>query len=667
VRSFRPPTYCYETVPGKRETWSLPELRRALGLFLSPRHFFLGPGIELEFEQKLEHIPWELFKGRLLEAVHTRVRQEFEAWNVFWVDGEGRSDEPILALKLDVAAQQVHVIRAIHSYVWEGYDAGGNVIESRETTRWVRELVGSIHLNEFNTGGDLLDEINCLLFLAVVGTSRLPLTSVENPLPAFTLGQLSYVQGIQPGEDNRPLRSVEDLIRAASINHLAQRERVKLLETVLRACSWQELPTAAQLFVAKLRKIGYAAKEYSTLMQDLFTEVSLSPYTDFVDKTLNFIDFLEQQCAWTNADRIDFLSWLLINVARHLTAYDLRTFHHRGANYPDALLLDAVLKAYFLAIDADPELYIASSGDTIPLERQKRRRRRALRQGWLLRVWYEGLPVPEIPTSPGENRRVLPSSHPRVPDDQILQPERRAKRLFDGDKLDRHFGETAPDLLAQSMADLEHPEELKELGLAVFLDRPLGVHKNPGEPDQTPLLSYLAFSRFVAESRLRFLADNGLLKKDDLETLCRDWELLSLQGVSPLPPEQNIRPGVVSIADAARSAPDFVILKTTKKSVADFMEFFQFNEFDPQVSPINWAGGLPLLIVQENCPQEASSPTLSFYDAAHIKRLQLIVDASAGYSFRAGVELPRPGLRILRAWTAEGKEITMQGNLVLAR
>ena len=38
--------------------------------------------------------------------------------------------------------------------------------------------------------------------------------------------------------------------------------------------------------------------------------------------------------------------------------------------------------------------------------------------------------------------------------------------------------------------------------MAVFLDRPLGVVKQPGEVDRTPLLSYDAFSRSIAARRL---------------------------------------------------------------------------------------------------------------------------------------------------------------------
>jgi hypothetical protein len=123
---------------------------------------------------------------------------------------------------------------------------------------------------------------------------------------------------------------------------------------------------------------------------------------------------------------------------------------------------------------------------------------------------------------------------------------------------------------------------------------------------------------------------------------------------------------VVSISDAARAAPDFVILRTTQKSAAEFMACFQFHELDPQISPVSWAAGLPSLIVLENRPEETSRPTLSMYDAGHVRRLELMVDASSEYTCRAGLELPHPGLRLLRAWTAEGKEIQAKGNLVSA-
>src|SRR5262249_19508963 len=160
---FRPLSAYSDLPPGKPGDWSTTGLGCVVDLIFSPSNFFLAQGIHLAFEHLQEEISWELFRGRLLDPAHSRIRKSFEAWNAYLVDDGRRSAEPILALKLDVAGKQIHLVRAIHSYVWEGFDSGGNVIETRETTRWVRELVGTIHLDEFETGVELLDELNCLL------------------------------------------------------------------------------------------------------------------------------------------------------------------------------------------------------------------------------------------------------------------------------------------------------------------------------------------------------------------------------------------------------------------------------------------------------------------------------------------------------------------------
>jgi len=401
--------------------------------------------------------------------------------------------------------------------------------------------------------------------------------------------------------------------------------------------------------------IGNADDGISSLMRELINEVSLSPYTDFVGKVLLFLDLLQQQGIWRIEERIDYLSWILRHLARHLTAFDLRTFHHRGANYPDALLLDAVLKHYLQAIEAHPELFSSTPEDNDLAMRRKRRRRRALRQGWLLRRWYEGLPIPEVPTSPGENRWVLPS-HVRIPDEQILEPESRRKRLFDNDRLDGHLGSNAADVLAQSMTDLQEPEELQELGMAVFLDRPLGVLKHPGEPDCTLLLSYLAFSRFIARTRLRFLHDIGLLKGQALNRFLESVDGLVIRWIPVSDFDTSSRPGAVSITDAARAAADFVLLRTTTTSVTEFLKCFRFEELDSRVSFLKWPEASPRLIVGENSSQEHCL-LLSFYDSQLTKRLEFIMDASMGYDSRAGLELPRAGLQVTRAWAEDGSEL----------
>src|SRR5262249_60344449 len=80
------------------------------------------------------------------------------------------------------------------------------------------------------------------------------------------------------------------------------------------------------------------------------------------------------------------------------------------------------------------------------------------------------------------------------------------RQLFADDPLQTWLQPEDQGLLRQCLADLEHPTELRELGTALFLDRPLGTARHPLEPDLTPLLSYVAFSRSLAERRLDFLA-----------------------------------------------------------------------------------------------------------------------------------------------------------------
>src|SRR5438309_1249462 len=123
----------FSTPAGRPGQWSALEIRRLLHQCFAPEHFFLAPGVDLEWEHRTEEIPWEIFKGRLLEPAHSRATQVFEAWNAYWLEQGSRSSEPILSLKLDGLRRQIQVVRSIHCYVWEAYDAEANVILSRET------------------------------------------------------------------------------------------------------------------------------------------------------------------------------------------------------------------------------------------------------------------------------------------------------------------------------------------------------------------------------------------------------------------------------------------------------------------------------------------------------------------------------------------------------
>src|SRR5262249_25688689 len=380
------------------------------------------------------------------------------------------------------------------------------------------------------------------------------------------------------------------------------------------------------------------------LLRLVFNEVSLSPWTDFVDKVLDFVHALETPLG-TGAV-VDFLGQLLRQAGRHLTAYDLTTFHYRGANYPDALLLDAGLRAYLGFVERRPDLFNDEGRTTA--EGNAKRRRRALRQGWLVRRLYEGHPVPDLPTSPGENNRVLPPSHPRVPEEQILQPARRRRRLFEGDPLPARLGARGAEVLRQSLADLEHPDERRELGMALFLDRPFGAAKAPGEPDGTLLVACEAFSRAVAVERLHYLArDPGL---PDGEALRRWQEGLAVTGVPLEAVGGAERPGSVSLADARRASPDFVFLRTVPGSVAALLAQFGFARLARRFGLDYLTAGRRVVLARA-----AAGPGLVVYDEAFRPRLELEVDARAGYDSRAGEEFPAGGLLAVRVWEpAEG-------------
>jgi hypothetical protein len=617
----------------------------------APPHFYVGPGLMLGWTRtSRDEASWEVFRGRLLDPAHTRQRRTFASWNVHALTAEGRSNEPLLSLKLDAAAGELHVVRGIDSYVWEGYDSGNNVYLSRERRKWVRELVCTIRLDHFSDLGDLEDELACALFHAVVGVSRLPLSSVEAPLPAFSFGGLFYCYRPEAAAGEGPLRSWEELATKMLGPALAWRERARLLETFLHAAPSAEIAAAARLWVRRWTDLGGTPATLAALLRTLFNEVSLSPWTDLADRTLAFLGGLEESGYFDSAEVVDFLAHLLRQIGRHLTAYDLVTFHHRGANYPDALLLDAVLGAYLEVMERCPELFAEAAGDKEDIATGKRLRRRALRQAYLLRRCYEGHPVPDLPTSPGESGRVLPASHPRVPEEQILEPSRRRRRLYAGDPLPPRLGPHARALLRQSWEDLSHPAERRELGMGLFIDRPLAAGKHPAEPDGTLLLASAAYSRSVAEERLRALAaEVGLdAGAPEVEVLRAGLEVpgLPLDRIGPA-----ARPGSVTLADARRAAPDFVFLWTARGSVGALREQFDFSPLGERLD-LNWFDSGRVLVARA-----AAGSGVILYDDALRPRVELEVPAAKGYESRAGQEYPAGGLLAVRLWQPAGDSL----------
>jgi hypothetical protein len=680
----------------------LDEIRSVIADAVAPRHFFIGNGLELEWEHApAENIPWEIYKGRLLDASQTRERRTFEAWNIYSIDEFGRSTEPLLSVKLDAEAGEIHVVRAILCYAWEAYESSANVIESRETTKWVRELVGTLDLPNLHSVKPVSGRLGETLFRAVIGTSRLPLTSVEAPLPAFSLGRLAYLSRFQlPSAEAGPIGSWRNLVTLMPIGttSVPTLEHTKHLETLLYVVPSANISEAADawfkslLRIAEERladvkarvkiKLGGAFDENDPavkamlavpplglslgiqLLHGVFNETSLTPYMGLAEKITAWVLALESQGHFKAAHAVDFLGHTLRKLARHLTAYDLVVFHHRGANYPDALVLDVMIKSYLALIERDPTLFTDDPNDDEYVTKAKRLRRRALRQGWLTRRRYEGHLVPDAPTSPGENACVLPPLFVRVPEEQILNPAVRTKRLYAGDPLDRHLGGRAALVLQESIKDLAHPYEMRELGTAIFVDRPFGVRMDRTEPDNTPLFSYLAFSHSIARERLRYLADDlGLIPDHGRRNKhVQAMEDLQVPGIPVKDLIGEWPRGVVSLADALRAAEDFKVLRNTGTS------WHEFHVRYLRLTAIFRIGLEDLYdafrrgtIVRLAFPARGHKG-LSIYDEQLRKRFELDFDSPSKSVSQAGFEYPI--LRVSRVWEAPGERKVVQGKVV---
>jgi hypothetical protein len=583
---------------------------------LDPSHFFVASEHALRFEHAVpDRCAWELFRGHLLDRGQTRQERDFTAWHVFLDD----ADDALLSVKYDAAERRLYVVRSLRVFGQEVFEESG-VIDSRPAKKWQRELVGSVDLKLVPNVEWLQRFVELCLFRAVIGPSRLPITSLESPLPQFSLGQLFYLPGDEPVGPGDPL----GLLRCLSSDH-STLERAKTLEFVLRAMTLRDIPALVSLFLS-CWQAQPTWMDFLEQQRALFNHVALSPYTVFVENWLSFLMALAPH----HFPIQDVLSYILRQLVRHLTAFDLTTFHNRGANYPDALFLDAALRCYLELLEAQPPGAISTLD------------RRALRQACLMRKQLEGLPVPRQPTSPGENLRVLPPPFAPVPEKELLDPQARAKRLFEGQPAEALLTPATRELLLASLADLDEPRELRELGMAVFLDRPFGVFKQPGEVDRTPLLSYEAFSRDIARRRLKELARWGLLSESRLGELTVQLENLPVAGIPAMELTGRPRPGVVALEDAVQAAADFVFLSTTRSSWDRLCDMDPL--WRPEVTLLSASlAQCVLLIRTPRTRQSTSSPTpfLTAYDRQMQPRVEYyrVPATDNRYQELAGIEI----------------------------
>ncbi len=636
-----------------------PELAETVLRVLSPGRFFAASGLQLRVEHHSEQsVPWEIFRGHLLDAAHARQRKTFESWNVYF-DDDGRSAVPLVSIRWEDSQRAFCVTRNILTYGFEAYEEAPSVIGSRSVEKWTAELVATVE-TVGRSAKDVEDELADCVFRAVVGTSRLPITSLESPLPGFSLGRLGYFKGLPPAET--PWREPVALVRAALEldDRLVQ---VKAVETSLRASD--VAAELADVFAERASREPAPAAWALALFRTLFQHVALSPYTQLVPRLLELLEELAAPKRVGVEAIVDVIGYMLRHLVRHLTAFDLSLFHNFGANYPDALFLDLLLSGYLRLLDANAGLVLAIEGDSDVAARDKRIRRRALRQALLVRKHYEGHRVPDAPTSMGESTRVLPAPLVRVPQEQIVQSSARRRRLFaDSPTESLLTGKMARQMFESSLADLDHPTELRELGMAVFLDRPLGIFKQPGEVDRTPLVSYEAFSRRIAIRRVQQMKSTGWIDADHARRIIAPIEQLTPSGMPAAKLQAFERPGVASLADVVKASPDFIVIRSTRRSLDDLLAGYDLAPLvaeSREVATFLTTDAAVLLVACVPRDRPLAEATLAGYDRHGRLRIVLgfIGDRGAPrYLERGAVEWPSE-LQVLELF-----ETTPEDNLL---
>jgi hypothetical protein len=601
------------------------QIRRVIMRVTDAVHFFVREPLFLERRHTVETVAWELFRGRALDHTQTRQRETFESWNLC----EPSDPEPILSIKWHQPTETIYVTRSVRCHVHEVCEEYG-VLRTRPATRRVRELVTKISLAELPTLGELEEELKTWLTLAIVGCHRLPITSIETPLPEYSYGLIAYSRAGISGDraETCPTRWIERLLGAAP----DPIESARILEFALRCTPLSEIDGLVTA-VTKAWDIGQ-------VMRTLFCQVSLSPYTDFVAKVLRFTDAAVNS-GWLSSDaRLDLWCWLLRLLARHLSSFDLVEFHHRGANYPDALLIEELFHRVHDHLVDNCGDFLPRTDDDVSALHRKRLRRRAIRQTWLIGLENRHRSVPSQPTTPGESCRVLPP-FPWV-ETQEETPEGcgSQRTLFARGSL---WDDPSPHLRAvldQSIQDLVNPSESRELGVGLFLDRPLGFAKAPGEPDLTLMVAHECHSVSLARQRLQALESLTAPPIDEPVAEGIMWRCVALRR----------RPAVVSLQDLQVSRHDFRPSRTTRNTLDEFFSQYQPNDAKFDLMWQNLSKRVHLLVPSSERPDEIQG-----LDQSASLCLRLRLEAKGGYLTRKGKEFLRDGLTLIEAWDESGQ------------
>jgi hypothetical protein len=624
---------------------------------LSPGRLFVAADYQLTLHSpKEENIVWEIFRGQLLDARSTRETVAFLSVHVTIRAAHAAAELPLLSFRFRPTPTQpqaatLYVTRWLRCWVWEATDEAG-AISSRETERWIEELVGAVSIGDLNGASDAIEEMSRLAFHAFVGLSRLPLNSVESPLPAFSFGVAGFFPSLPAGEKvlANSLALLDVHPHPAGNFDVDYPRRVELF---LRTADGATREAGARLFATQFPTDEPGKAAPWRILRRMFNDTSLTPYTAFVDNALHFARCLHDLVTESLENYASFLLHLIRQTVYHLTAYDLVTFHHQGANYPDALLLDALLRDVLALAKTHPKIFSNVRSHDDQEMTATRRRRRAFVLGWWMHGSLEGLAVPDAPTSPGENRRILSPPHQTVPEQQLSQPAHRTRRLFAERPLDWTAHRSLLDMCFEELAD---PAMLLELGTGLYLDRPFGVTKPPASLDLTPLLSYYLFSQKVAAGRLKRIAqlEPQLASKPEWGQALSFLQELKADGIivpAPAGPSRTIR-----LQDCWRISDDFAILRATQETIRQLRTCFDWAKCAPPLKYWDQRRWLPVAIPGEG-PGVPSR--IRFYDSAKTLRAECVVAAEEGFHRRGAVELPMPGLSTVQ----DGERIVIDSRL----
>lgn len=597
---------------------------------LAPGRFYVRTPLSLRFEPaRLESRRWQLYKGELVPPQQTRDVAAFHQASLF-ADLPGYPClGPVISLLLSEDGSTILVLRGFAVHGHEAFGEG-NVIQTRAAVLWQEERIRTVDATsprreEESAGG---------VQAALRGTSRLAITSVESPHPLYAHGLL----GLRPlllGMDAASGHALADLLRPDQDTS----DLARSLDFILRLSESKEVAKLAA-WLGRTPTLA-TPEQRARLLATWFTEVALTPDLGQAVKMLQLLRHWLSEREYQKR-----LSAWLRQLAWHLTAFDLRRFHHQGANYPDALFLDELLRRLCEAIASSDHLESRTAS--------------ALRLGSWHRCNLDGLAVPSRATSVGENRRVSPLGEPPVPETELVDPGQRSRQLFVKEPFAAAYASFLP-LIQKAWAMPWSDEDLLDLGRATFLDRPLGIFKEfqGWRRDQTPLAAYRMVSRSIAQRRLEDAHVRGWLDRQGLRESLEQLSALQISGIAagdlqlPKP-----RAGVVCLEDANRVAGDFVVTHSLQAAAQAFLE-----SLDLRCSPAATSSMAGWLMIRSPRARLFAEPNavFTFFDLEYRPRLEFglppeVRPAEVQYTERDGVEFPTCSFRLLHLWDEDGTE-----------